>query len=191
MARLRIGLADAKSQRKFVIELGMREVEVPAAIQTFQQLLIRSVSCPQPEANEIELMWGGKFKARIFTHPFGELLRQSNVLANVMLQSFNAIMPEHEPKLERPEPPPKLNVPVAIINDCARFRCLVAKEFRQHRKGLNQVLAVSHVKDVAIEVGEHPFMRIKAVTVGKLHAIVDEAKLRAEPCRSAHRGIDV
>jgi hypothetical protein len=97
MARLRIGLADAKSQRQFVIELGMREVEVPAAIQTFQQLLIRSVSCPQPKANEIELMWGGKFEARIFTHPFGELLRQSNVLANMMLQSFNAIMPEHEP----------------------------------------------------------------------------------------------
>src|SRR6266404_8018963 len=65
MARLSVGLADAESKREFAIELGMREVQVAAAIQPFHQeliglilvrtILVRSIRRAQTEADEVEL----------------------------------------------------------------------------------------------------------------------------------------
>jgi len=42
---------------------------------------------------------------------------------------------------------------------------------------LNQRLAIGHVKAIAIEVREHPLVRVEAVAIGELEAIVDVAKL--------------
>ena len=39
------------------------------------------------------------------------------------------------------------------------------------------MLAIGDVKAVAVEVGEHPFVGIEAVTVGEFHAVVKEAEL--------------
>ena len=100
-------------------------------------------------------------------------------------------MPDHKPKLERAKTAPELDVPVAIINHRARFRGLVAQVLRQNRQRLDQLLAVGDIEAVAIEVGEHPFVRVEAVAVGEFHAIVNKAKLRAERGRAAHGGIDV
>src|SRR5208282_5902694 len=90
-----------------------------------------------------------------------ELLSQAHVLANVMLQAFDPVMPDHKPTLERAKTASELDVPVAIINDGAGFRLLVSQGFRQHGERLDQVLAVGDVEDIAIEVGEHPFVRVE------------------------------
>ena len=68
MARLSIGLADAESKGEFAIELGMREVQVPASIQPLHQeligmilvrtILVRKICRAQTEADEVKL--GGR-----------------------------------------------------------------------------------------------------------------------------------
>src|ERR1700690_2615961 len=55
MASLSVGLADAESKGEFAIELGMRKIQVAAAIQPVHQELIGMISRAQPEADEIEL----------------------------------------------------------------------------------------------------------------------------------------
>ena len=144
MASLSVGLPNAEPKREFAIELGMREVKLAAAIQPLHQKLIGLIltgliltgliltgltlisltlismtSCAQPEANKIELGGRGEFEARIIAHPGGKLLGQAHVLANVVLQAFDPVMPDHEPKLERAKAASELDVPVAIINDRA------------------------------------------------------------------------
>ncbi len=182
---LSVGLADADPKREFAVELGMREKKVAAGVQPVHQKLIGMISHAQPEADEIKLSGRGQFETRIVAHPTGELLRQSHVLANVVLQPFDPVMPDHKPKLERTKTASELDVPVAIINNRAGFTCLIAQVLGQDRKRLDQVLPVGDVEAAAIEVGEHPFVRVEAVTVGELNAIVDEAKFRAERGRAA------
>src|SRR5713226_2729867 len=135
MAGLSVGLADAESKREFAIKLGMREVEVATAIQPLHQeligmILVRTICRAQAGADEVEPGGRGEFEARIVAHPGGELLGQTHVLANVVLQAFDPVMPDHEPKLERTKTAPELDVPVAIINDSARFSGLVAQVLR-------------------------------------------------------------
>src|ERR1019366_275487 len=86
VASLCVGLANAEAKGEFAIELGMGEVEVAAAIQPVHQLLIRRISRAQPEADEVEVGGRGEFEALISAHPGGELLRQADVLANMVLQ---------------------------------------------------------------------------------------------------------
>jgi hypothetical protein len=97
MAILSISLTDAEAQSKFIFKLCMCKVEVAAAIQIFHQPLVCAISRAQPEANQIKFAWSGQLKARVSAYPFRELLRQSDVLANVILQSLEPIMPQHEP----------------------------------------------------------------------------------------------
>src|ERR1700730_7342821 len=145
---------------------------------------VRTICCTQPKADKVQLNWRGEFEARIVAHPGGELLGQAHVLANVVLQAFDAVMPDYKPKLERAKTAPELDVPVAIINDRAGFRRLVAQILRQDGKRLDQVLPVGDGENVAIEIGEHPFVRVEAVTVGDFHAIVNEAEFRTERGRA-------
>ena len=110
MASLSVGLANAKSKSEFAIELGVSQVEVAAAIQPLHQeligmilvrvILVRTIYRAQPEADEVELSGRGEFEARIPAHPVGELLGQTHMLANVVLQAFDPVMPDHKPKLE-------------------------------------------------------------------------------------------
>src|ERR1700682_6675836 len=111
---------------------------------------VLTICCTQPEADEVQLGGRGEFEARIVAHPGGELLGQAHVLANVVLQAFDAVMPDYKPELERAKTAPELDVPVAIINDRARFRCLVAQVLRQDGKWLDQVLPVGAGGNTAI-----------------------------------------
>src|ERR1700758_2875173 len=97
-----------------------------------------------PEANQVERRGRGQFEWLIAAHPFREFLRQTYVLANVMLQSLDPVVANHKPELQRPEPASQLNVPVAVIDDGSRFRGLVAQILGQNTQSLNQRLAVGH-----------------------------------------------
>src|SRR5204863_1420118 len=96
-----------------------------------------------------------------------------------------------KPQFKRAETASQGNLPVAVVDHSTRFGGLIAQVFRQHRKCLNQVLAIGHIKTVTIEVREHPLMRIEAVAVGEFHAVMEEAELRTESGGAAHGGIDV
>ena len=108
------------------------------------------------------------------------------MLANVMLQAFDAVVADHEPQLQRAEAASQLNVPVAVVDDCSRFGGLIPQVFRQDAQGLNQRLAVGDPEAVAVEVGEHPFMRIEVVAVGEFDAALQVAEFRAEHGGARH-----
>src|SRR5258708_629124 len=149
--------------------------------------LVRTIRRAQTEADEVELGGRGEFEARIVAHPGGELMGQAHVLANVVLQAFDPVVPDHKPKLERTKTAPEWNLPVAIVNDSAGFRRLVAQVLRQDGKRLDQALPVGDIENIAIEVGEHPFMRVEAVAVGEFHAIVHEAEFADSYCFNPHK----
>src|ERR1039458_2911744 len=104
-----------------------------------------------------------------------------------MLEAFDAVMPDHKPEFQRAKTPAQLDVPIPIIDHGARFGRLIAQVLGKNRKRLDQVLAVGNVEAIAIEVGEHPFVRIESVAVGKFHSILNETKLGAERDRKSTR----
>ena len=97
MTGLRMRLPNTKSQGKFPRKLRVGQEEVAARIEPLHQSLIRRIARAQPKADEIEHGGRGQFEARVIPHPSQEFLRQTNVFANVMLQTFNSIMPDHKP----------------------------------------------------------------------------------------------
>src|SRR5260370_39943919 len=103
MASLSVGWTDAESKRDLAIELGMREVEVAAAIQSLHQeligmilvrmilvrtILVRTICRAQPEADEVELRGRSELEARIIAHPGGELLVEPHMFATMVLLCF-------------------------------------------------------------------------------------------------------
>jgi hypothetical protein len=101
--RLRVGLPDAKPQREFAVELGVGQKKIAARVQPVHQKLIGLILIGTIARNrkQTRLRGGrGDLEALIIAHPARELLRQAHVLANVMLQAFDAVMPDHKPELE-------------------------------------------------------------------------------------------
>ena len=68
---------------------------------------------------------------------------------------------------------------------------LVAEVFGQHAQCLDEMFTIGNIKNVAIEIGEHPLVWIEAVAVCQLDSSMDVAKLRAEGRGAGHRSIYV
>ena len=180
MFRLRVGLADAETQSEFSVELGVGEEEIAAAVETVHDGLIGGVSAFVAEAHKIQRRRSGQFEVFVCRDPLGELLRQLHVAANVVLQAFDAVVADHEPQLQRAEAAAELDVPVAVVDDRSRFGGLIAQVFGQDAERLNERFAVGDPEAVAIEVGEHPFVRIEVVAVGEFDSVLQMTKFRAE-----------
>ena len=100
MPRLRIRLAHAQPQRELTLKLGVGEKQVSAAVQAVHDALIGGVSGFVPETNQVQWCGSSEFKAVVVPNPIREFLRQAHVLADVMLQTLDAIMPDHEPQFQ-------------------------------------------------------------------------------------------
>src|SRR6266851_4276061 len=109
-----ISLADAQAQRDPVVEPGMRQIKIAAAVERVHQALVGLVAALQSEANQIQWSRRGQFKAIVLVHPGGKLLRQPHMLAHMKLQPFNPVMTQHKPQLERAKTPSQWDLPVAI-----------------------------------------------------------------------------
>src|ERR1017187_4958670 len=144
-----------------------------------------------PEAHQVQRRWCNDLEALVLLYPFGKLLRYFYVPAHVVLQSLYSVVPNHEPKLERTKTAAERDVPVAVVKDCARLGCLVAKVFGEDTQRINEGLAVGHIKTVAIEVGEQPLVGIKSVAVGKFDSILDVTELRTQCGGARHSGVHV
>jgi len=81
------------------------------------------------EADKVERDWRGEFEAIIFSNPLCKFPSEADVLAHVVLQAFNPIVPDYKPSFERSEAAPKGNLPVSIVDDRAGFGSLVAQVF--------------------------------------------------------------
>ena len=76
------------------------------------------------------------------------LLRQGDVLPDVVAQPFSAVPPQDEPQLERAEPPAQRHLPVAVVDDGAGLAGRVAQVLRHDRQRRDQRLAVRDVEGV-------------------------------------------
>lgn len=97
VALCRIRLSYTNPQRQPIIEARMRQIEVTAAIETVHQGLIDLVSPLVPKADKVQGHRRSDLKAIVIPHPRRKLMRQSNVLPNVMLQSLHTVVPDDEP----------------------------------------------------------------------------------------------
>src|SRR4030095_7131570 len=102
------------------------------------------------------------------------------MLADVMLQAFDAVVSNYEPELKRPKAATERGVPVTIVDDCSRFGRLVAEIFRQDTQGLNEGFAVGNVENITVKIGEHPLVGIEAVAIGELNAWLRVAEFGTE-----------
>src|SRR6202167_3681023 len=89
---------------------------------------------------------------------------------NVKLQSLDAVVTYDEPQFQRAESSAQGHVPIAILEYCIRSRRLVSQVLRQDIESSRQRSAVGHKETTAIEIREHPFVRIEAVAVCELQA---------------------
>src|SRR5258708_10247916 len=132
----------AKAQREFPIQFRVRQINVTAAVELFHQRLIDRVSAAMTKADEVQRDRGSQFESWIRPNPSRKLVGQPYVLANMMLQALDAIVPNHEPQLERPEAAAELDVPVAIVKNCARFAGLILQVFGKYAQSLDECSAI-------------------------------------------------
>src|SRR5579875_1197500 len=68
------------------------------------------------ETHDRERMRRQNLPARLGFEPRGKLLRERDVAAKFLANSLRAEAPQHEPKLERAKPPPKLQPVLHIVD---------------------------------------------------------------------------
>src|SRR3984957_6658908 len=176
----RICLAYAEAQSEFSVQLGMGEKKIAAAVQAIHDGLVRCISAPVAKAHEIQWCRCGEFEIFVMAHPFCELLRHLHMLADVVLQAFHAVMANDKPQFQRTKTAPKLNVPVAVVDGGASLGGVIAQILWQDTQRLDKRFAIGNPETVAIEVGEHPLMRVEVVTVGEFDSGLQVPKFRKE-----------
>src|SRR5438105_4782897 len=99
----------------------MGEIDFPGCVESFKKNAIEVVSRPVRKANQVQ--WNGRhqFKVGARLDLLRKFLRETNVLSNVVLQTFYSIMAQHEPQLERAKATAKRDLPVAVIDHRARL----------------------------------------------------------------------
>ena len=118
----------------------------------------------------------------------GQLLGDLDVATDHRLERLDAVTPDREPQLERPEAAPERDLPVAVVDDGARLGGLGPQVLRQDAEGAEQRGTVGGPEQVAVEVDAHPLVRVRAVAVGEFHAVVDPPELgrqRGDPAIAA------
>ena len=98
----------------------MRQVEFAALVQSLHESFIDLVAAVVSKADETEENGCGDLEVFVFAHPIGELLRELDVTANVVLKPSDAIVADDKPEFECAKTAAELNVPVAIVDDLAR-----------------------------------------------------------------------
>ena len=100
MSKRGVGLTDAQSQREAIVQPGMGEIEIAAAVEAVHQTLIRLVPALVSKTHQIQRDGRGQFETVVILYPLGKVLRQFNMLPDVMLQSFDPVMADHKPQFE-------------------------------------------------------------------------------------------
>ena len=82
-------------------------------------------------------------------------------------------------------------MPVPVIEDRARLRGLVLQVLGRDRERTDESVAVRDPETVAVEVREHPLVRVEAIAVGEIEPVVHSPELGAERGRPRHGRVDV
>ena len=116
MSELGVRLADAHTQGETPLQPSVGEIKASASVQALHQGLVQIVPAAMSETNQVQGGGRGQLESSVGAHPGGELLGKFNVAPHVVLQAFDAVMPDHEPELQGSKTPSELDVPVAVID---------------------------------------------------------------------------
>ena len=90
-----------------------------------------------------------RYNLEQITPPPNQLRKQLTQLdraVNMLHQPLQAISAHHEPDLQRSKPPPKRNLPVAVVRDEAGIRLFVLVVRGRDRQSTRQIRAVLYVQ---------------------------------------------
>jgi len=106
-------------------------------------------------------------KSLILAHQHLELLGQRHVIADVLLQAPDAVCPEDEPKLERPEAATQWDAVVAVVHSA---QVLVAQVQGIHIERALQVHHIPYPQGGGIEVRQKQLVGVRVEGVGVLQS---------------------
>ena len=92
------------------------------------------------------------------------------MLPDVRAQPLGAVPAQDEPELQRAEPAPERDLPVAEVDDGAGVGRGVAQVLRKDRQGAGEGGPVGDPEEGRVEAGEQPLVRVGGVAVGPLDA---------------------
>lgn len=134
-------------------------MNLSAAVDTPEQLLVGVVASLQSEANEAHRHFLYNFESLVTcAQPLKEV-SQGDVLPDMFLEIFNAIQSQHEPQLESSEPTSQRDLPVAVVGRGALLVVLQVQRVDIERVYNPARLFEPHCG--AIEVNQHPFVRVE------------------------------
>lgn len=91
------GLADAEAESELAIEFRVRQIQIAALIETIHDGLVDGVATAMAKADKIQGRGCGEFELFVFADPRCKLLREFDVTSNMILQTFDAVVANHEP----------------------------------------------------------------------------------------------
>lgn len=144
-------------------------VELAAAVDDAQKLLIQLARSFQAKANQAQLDLVAHLEALVLQHQLLELLRQADVVPDVLLQAGDAVGAQHEPQLERAEATRQWNSPVPVVDGGVGVAVLQIKRIDDQCG--RQADAITHPQRGAVEVRQQPFIGIRVEGVCVLDAL--------------------
>ena len=81
---------------------------------------------------------GDDLETVAFVNPLSELSSQFNVASDVVSETFDPVVANDEPELQRAEASAKRDLPVSVVNNSSRLGGLVAQVLREHTERLDQ-----------------------------------------------------
>ncbi len=93
-AGLGVALSDTQPQREPVVQSCVREIKIATAIQPVHQRLVRLVSAYMTEADQVQRHRRGQLETLVLPDPGRKILRQRHVPPDMMLQTFDAVVPD-------------------------------------------------------------------------------------------------
>ena len=107
------------------------------------------------------------------------------------LERLEPVEADREPQLERSEPAPERDLPVAVVDRRAGLGGRRSQVLGEDAQRAEQRHPVGSPVEIAVEVDAHPLVRVGAVAVGEVEPVVDPAVLGRESGDTTHRTVDV
>ena len=165
----------------------MGEEHPTRGVERPEQRLGGVVAVDVAEAHQVERVGGHHLEARVVVQSRGQALGERDVLADVVAQPLGAVGAQHEPQLERPEPPAERHLPVAVVDHRARLGGRVAQVLGQRRSGRRSSAARSATQKQSQSklVNSHLCGFMQKLSA-RSSAVDDPAQLRAHAAPTRH-----
>src|SRR6476619_5976262 len=123
----------------------------------------------EPKAHQTERHRRQQLEVRTTPDPLCQLLGQRDVIPDHGAKTLDAVAAQHEPELERAKSASQLNSPIPEVHHLLVLRG--AEILGSYAEGAEQGLAVADVVGAAVEVDQHPLVRVEHETIRQFQAV--------------------